>query len=105
MNSIDRNRSLSHSDSIEFINNKEHIIENKKKYTGFRYGAQLGETCRIRSTIGAYDSNKNETYEQYLLNDFINDYISIHKIYKNYNKYKLFYTWDDFLNIINYFLE
>jgi hypothetical protein len=71
--SIDRNRSLSHSDSIE--------LENKNKY------------------------NKNENYDQYLLNDFINDYILIHKIYKNYNKYKLFYTWDDFLNIINYFSE
>jgi len=81
MITIDRNRSLSHSDSIEFITNKEHIIENKTKY------------------------NKNENYDQYLLNDFINDYISIHKIYKNYNKYKLFYTWDDFLNIINYFSE
>ena len=47
--------------------------------------------------------NKNDIYDSYFLIDFINDYISIHKIYKNYNKYKLFYTWGDFLNVTKYF--
>ena len=34
---------------------------------------------------------------------FLNDFIKISQTYKNYNKYKLFYTWDDFINIKNYF--
>jgi hypothetical protein len=35
--------------------------------------------------------------------NFLNNFIPINKVYKNYNKYKLFYTWDDFNEIINYF--
>lgn len=34
---------------------------------------------------------------------FLNNFIPINKLYKNYNKYKLFYTWDDFNSIIDYF--
>ena len=45
-----------------------------------------------------------ENLESSLLFDFLNNFIPINKTFKNYNKYKLFYTWDDFLNLKNHFL-
>ena len=47
---------------------------------------------------------KNSVLEPELLIDFLNDHISINKVYKNYNKNKIFYTWEDFLLIKNYFM-
>ena len=47
---------------------------------------------------------KNSIIEPELLIDFLNDNISINKVYKNYNKNKIFYTWEDFLLIKNYFM-
>jgi len=38
-----------------------------------------------------------------LLINYLNEYASLNKVYKNYNKYKLFYTWADFLEIKNFF--
>ena len=38
-----------------------------------------------------------------LLINYLNEYASMNKVYKNYNKYKLFYTWTDFLEIKNFF--
>ena len=43
--------------------------------------------------------------EPILLVPFLDKYIAINKVYKNYNKYKLFYTWEDFIIIKNYFLD
>ena len=48
---------------------------------------------------------KNEILEPSLMLPFLNEYIPINKTYKNYNKYKIFYTWDDFISIKNYFNE
>ena len=46
---------------------------------------------------------ENDNLDPVLLIPFLNSFIPINKTYKNYNKYKLFYTWDDFMNIRNYF--
>ena len=47
--------------------------------------------------------NENENLENDTFILFLNNIIPINKSYKNYNKFKLFYTWDDFNKICNYF--
>lgn len=47
--------------------------------------------------------NKNDKIIEALNADFLNNFIPINKIYKNYNKYKLFYIWDDFNDVIKHF--
>ena len=37
--------------------------------------------------------------------EYLNKQIPINKIYKNYNRYKLFYIWEDFNTVKNNFLE
>ena len=46
---------------------------------------------------------KTHNLEPELLISYLDGYIPLCKVYKNYNKCKLFYTWDDFLNICEYF--
>jgi hypothetical protein len=46
---------------------------------------------------------KTHNLESELLISYLEDYIPLCKAYKNYNKCKLFYTWDDFMNICEYF--
>jgi hypothetical protein len=48
---------------------------------------------------------KTHNLEPELLISYLEEYIPLCKVYKNYNKCKLFYTWDDFLNICEYFKE
>ena len=48
---------------------------------------------------------ENENIIQKINIKFLNKFIPINKIYKNYNKYKIFYTWDDFNNVRNNFSE
>ena len=48
---------------------------------------------------------KNDIFDHKLLLPFLNNFIPINKTYKNYNKYKIFYTWEDFISIKNYFNE
>jgi len=64
---------------------------------------------KTQKIINKLDLEENYTHndilDSKLLLPFLNDHISINKTYKNYNRYKLFYTWDDFNNIKNYFNE
>ena len=46
--------------------------------------------------------NKNDGILHNININFLNNLISINKAYKNYNKYKLFYTWDDYNIVIDY---
>ena len=48
---------------------------------------------------------KNDIVEPNLLIPYLNEYISINKVFKNYNKYKLFFIWEDFIHIKNLILE
>lgn len=48
---------------------------------------------------------KNDVVEPNLLIHYLNEYISINKVFKNYNKYKLFFIWEDFVYIKNLILE
>jgi hypothetical protein len=48
---------------------------------------------------------ENDVLNPKILLPFLNNFIPINKTYKNYNKYKLFYIWEDFINIKNYFNE
>ena len=48
-------------------------------------------------------NNDNDILEPNLLIPFLNKFIPINKTYKNYNKCKIFYTWDDFISVKNYF--
>lgn len=48
---------------------------------------------------------KTHNLEPELLIPYLEKSIPMCKAYKNYNKYKLFYTWDDFMNICDYFKE
>ena len=48
---------------------------------------------------------KNDVVEPNLLVHYLNEYISINKVFKNYNKYKLFFIWEDFIYIKNLILE
>jgi len=43
--------------------------------------------------------------EQIHLIDFLETTIKINNIFKNYNKFKVLYTWNDFINIKEYFLK
>ena len=47
--------------------------------------------------------NKNINIEPSLIINKLEELIPINNCYNNYNKYKVFYNWNDFLNIINYF--
>ena len=46
---------------------------------------------------------ENENLENEIFISFLNNIVPINNSYKNYNKFKLFYTWDDFNKICNYF--
>jgi hypothetical protein len=48
---------------------------------------------------------ENDNLDPKFLLPFLNNFIPINKTYKNYNKYKIFYTWEDFISIKNYFNE
>ena len=45
--------------------------------------------------------NKNANIKNILLKK-LNDIIPLSIIYKNYSKYKLFYTWENIIDVINY---
>ena len=47
---------------------------------------------------------ENENFDNNIFFHFLEEQISINKVFKNYNKHKLFYTWDDFNYICNYFM-
>jgi hypothetical protein len=47
---------------------------------------------------------ENDMIEAKILLPCLNKLIPINKTYKNYNRYKVFYTWDDFLFIKQYFV-
>ena len=47
--------------------------------------------------------NKKDELIDYLNIGFINEFIPINKVYKNYNKHKVFYTWEDFNDVIRNF--
>jgi len=64
------------------------------------------KTLKIINKLKLEDNYiENDDLDPTLLLPFLNNFIPINKTYKNYNKYKLFYTWDDFINIKNYFNE
>jgi hypothetical protein len=65
-----------------------------------KYFAFENNIEKITQKLNIKDSN----LEPDMLINFLNDFISINKVYKNYSKYELFYTWDDFLSIKNHFL-
>ena len=46
---------------------------------------------------------KNNILTTDLLVGYLNSFITMNKVYKNYNKYKLFYTWDDFREVKKFF--
>jgi hypothetical protein len=48
---------------------------------------------------------QNNIIEPNLLIPYLNEYILINKVFKNYNKYKLFFIWEDFISIKNLILE
>ena len=47
---------------------------------------------------------ENDNIECELFSSFLYNKIPLNKVYKNYNKNKLFYTWDDYTNICNFFI-
>lgn len=54
--------------------------------------------------IKKLDLNVNIIEPKHLIN-FLENTIKINNIFKNYNKFKVLYTWNDFINIKEYFLK
>lgn len=46
---------------------------------------------------------ENDNIECEIFNTFLEGKVTLNKIYKNYNKNELFYTWEDYQNICSYF--
>jgi hypothetical protein len=44
---------------------------------------------------------ETNTYDEKIFLEYLDKNIPVNICYKNYNAYKLFYTWDDFINICN----
>lgn len=83
----------------------------QKKFIKFliKYVDFENKAYKIKEKFNNSKNNTTIDYSNLIENNlflvFLENHIKMNKIYTNYNKYKLFYTWDDFLNIKNYFLE
>lgn len=44
---------------------------------------------------------ETNTFNEKIFLEYLDKHIPFNRCYKNYNTYKLFYTWDDFINICN----
>lgn len=88
---------------ISYINNvKPQTLydRNKKIFIRFliRFFESENKLDHIKNILKIDDSNDIEP-----LMDFIEYKIPMNKVFKNYNQYKLFYTWNDFIEIKEYF--
>jgi len=78
------------------------LIENNEKSSMFTRTQKIF----LKFVIKYFEfENKNDSIIQKINTKFLNKFIAINKAYKNYNKYKLFYTWDDFINVKNNFID
>jgi len=100
INLSDDSPNINMDDNIEKISL---LLRIQKIFLKFiiKYFAFENKIEKITKKLNIKDCN----LESLMLIDFLNEFIPINKVYKNYNKYQLFYTWDDFLNVKNYFLE
>ena len=99
---------IDNSPNISDFNNNEKIslLERVKKiFLKFiiKYFNNENNIDIILNKLNIKELKVDNNLQAELLLNFINDFISINKIYKNYNKYKLFYTWNDFFEVKNFF--
>ncbi len=78
------------------------LIDRQRKYFVkyiIRY-YQYNHQMDILSNFCNIETENNDDIEFNLYN-YINDYFSLNKLYSNYVSYRLFFSYDDFENIIN----
>lgn len=96
------------SPNVNFIDNKN----NETKLTLYNRIQKIFSKYIIRYFTFENNINKilkkldleDEDFDNNIFFHFLEKHISINKVFKNYDKHKLFYTWDDFNYIRNYFM-
>ena len=96
------------SPNVNFIDNKN----NEIKLTLYNRIQKIFSKYIIRYFTFENNINKilkkldleDEDFDNNIFFHFLEKHISINKVFKNYDKHKLFYTWDDFNYIRNYFM-
>lgn len=96
------------SPNVNFIDNKN----NEIKLTLYNRIQKIFSKYIIRYFTFENNINKilkkldleDEDFDNNIFFYFLEKHISINKVFKNYGKHKLYYTWDDFNYIRNYFM-